>query len=52
MNCTECHKEEAEWDFKDVQLCQMCFEAWTSELWWASLGGVYETPEYVRLLEG
>ena len=46
MICTECHKEEAEWD----NLCQMCWESYCSKLWWASLGGVYETPEYVRLL--
>uniref|UniRef100_A0A6H2A241 Uncharacterized protein n=1 Tax=viral metagenome TaxID=1070528 RepID=A0A6H2A241_9ZZZZ len=48
MICTKCNKEEAEWD----NLCQDCWESWTSELWWASLGGVFETPEYVRLLEG
>lgn len=34
MICTKCQKEEAVWDFKDEQFCQLCFEAVTSESWW------------------
>ena len=52
MICTECHKEEAEWDFGEDNYCQMCWESYCSELWWASLGGRFETEEYISLLEG
>ncbi len=30
MICSECGKEEAEWD----DLCQMCWEGYCSDEWW------------------
>jgi len=47
MKCSKCHERKAEWD----GLCQECWEVYTSELWWASLGGLLETEEYLALLE-
>ena len=34
--CTKCGKEPVEVD----GLCQMCWEAWCSEQWWATEGGM------------
>lgn len=48
MICVKCNKAEAEWD----DLCQECWEEFTSALWWASYDGLYDTEEYEKLLEG
>jgi predicted amidophosphoribosyltransferase len=47
MMCSKCHENIAEWD----NLCQECWESYTSDLWWASYGGIYATNEYQELLE-
>lgn len=38
MICTDCKKEEAEWDFgEDENLCQMCFEKMCDKAWWEAV---------------
>ena len=49
MICTKCHKEAAEWDFKDEQFCQMCFEEWCNDEFWQA---VDEGRIIQKLLEG
>lgn len=34
MNCTECGKEIAEWDFGEVKYCQMCWEKYCDDEYW------------------
>lgn len=32
--CTKCHKEPAEWDMYEGNLCQMCFEEMCNEAYY------------------
>lgn len=37
MKCTKCGKHEAEWDFKEAQWCQNCFEDYCNDQFWKAV---------------
>jgi len=41
MLCTRCKNEEADWIFGEYEAyCQLCWEAYCGEQWWATYGGL------------
>ena len=46
--CTRCVQDEAEWDFGDENLCQLCFEADCSESWWELCAPFWVDPAQVK----
>jgi len=37
MKCSQCKVKYAEWDFKEDQFCQECFETWCNAEFWRAV---------------
>jgi len=49
MECTKCHSADADWLGIDGEdLCQLCWEAYSSETWWDMIEAIYYKPQEVQ----